>query len=724
LQRKIEEQYRAIQLEKDWTKNEILEKYLNMVPLSGQIYGVKSAALEFFDKDISEGDELTLAECAILAGITKSTGAYSPYTEDGRNNILQRKDVVLGLMLDQNYITESQYNEAKNEKVKFTIIKEMEQRKKAGSKNTYFVDSLIRQLQKDISEKENITTILAQDKLYKGGYKVYTTFDPKVQKAIDKVFQDKSYFDDAYGGKCKSNIKVNGKSVYNKPYNLQASMVVMDTKGYVRGLYGGKGKKTQDLGTNYATDSGNRNPGSSIKPILIYGPALNMEKITAATVLDDSPTYENIGGETKRYPNNVTNDYKGLISVRYALKVSNNIAASKVWHNYADRKNALEFLDKLGFSKNDTSQANENPASTSIALGAAVKANTYQMAGAYMPFANKGNYLEPSMYTKILDVEDKVFIDKTKGETKRKSVKIYSEENAYIMTDILKDVVDPQGGGTAHGFVVRNSNGQSIATAGKTGTTQYEIDRWFVGYTPYYIGSVWFGDEKNLPLPKMKHGKYPQLAIWGDVMNAIHKNLQPKDFAPAPGVVTRQVCKYSGDIPTSLCSQDAEGNAIISEIFSRNNTPNKTCQTHVSVKICLEGTKKTGYPVRARAGCPINGVVDKVLRDRSSAINYILQRKASDLYLPSVLMKAYTAPWKDCELHSDNPDDATMISLSPIISGSLLPTNPNSPGNSPTFSGWKPSNSPTTSGEISPSPSLSPTDSTEPTNENGKPRNP
>lgn len=653
LKRKIEEQYRATKLEEQWNKDKILEYYLNAIPLHGKVSGIQEGMLKYFGKDMNKGNEVTLAEAACISTITERPAFYNPTTNEGQSHILEKMKTVLKKMLEQGYINKSEYNKALDEGVKFTINEETKEKEAESgtSSQSYFIDALIRQLASDLGKKNNWTLSFAKTEIYSKGYSIYTTYDKNVQEAMDKVFKDPEYFDDVNDGVCKSRLE-NGIH-YGKQYNLQAGMVIMDMDGYVRGIYGGRGEKEVDMAFNRATGAesapGMRNPGSIITPILVYAPALDMGDVTSATVLDDSPMYLTDKGKLIERPLNFTQKHFGLINLRYAAYTSNNIFAAKTWLDLIDRDIAFEYIEKVGFTDNELMAAKEFSRTTSLPLGQAIATNPLRVAGAYMTFANKGVYKEPTLYTKLVDHNKKVVIDKTENKKDRITSQVYSDETSYLMHDMLTDVFKK---GTASGLSIKNSKDQHFTTAGKTGITENNKDYWLVGYTPKYIGAIWFGDDNLKPLPEMKHGTRPDKKIWYDIMMDIHKDEKPIKFEKPSGITTKSVCKYSGLIPTPLCEKDKGGSSIINEIFSTKNLPKESCKVHVEVKICTEGSKNLPYLVKAGPNCPDSSVKTYILRDRTSVIQYVLERNKEDI--KSIAMLKETAPWEICPIHSTN----------------------------------------------------------------------
>jgi len=418
--------------------------------------------------------------------------------------------------------------------------------------------------------------------IYNGGLQIYTTMDPDIQKAMDEVFTDEKYF-----------TKVNKKTSQTP----QAAMVIMDPNGYVRALYGGSGEKI-GAPLNRASDPQvQRQPGSTFKPIAIYGPAINERRITAATIVDDVPVYM-LGVDKGAYPNNFDYSYAGLTTIRNAIKRSVNVVAAKVWQDILGPDLSLEYLDKVNLNR-------DNERYLSLALGGLNQGvNPLQMAAAYVPFVSKGIYYEPMTYTKVLDMKGNVILEK-----KPKSTIVYDETAAYVMVDMLKSVVS-ESGGTAVGLG-QLQNGK-MPTAGKTGTTSQNFDKWFVGFSPYYVGAVWYGYDYNVSISSAESNR--ALQIWHDVMEKVHEKLEPIPFAEPEGIVRKRICIYSGKIATDLCASDPRGSAVRTELFIKGTEPSddNLCDVHVKARVCKDSTDANGKSLLAGEYCPESSVEEKV----------------------------------------------------------------------------------------------------------------
>ena len=510
--RKIREMLRAIVLESKISKEQILEMYMNTIYLSQGANGVEAAANTYFAKDVSE---LSLAECACIAGITQYPSMYDPIVNPENNS--KKQKLVLGKMLELGHITKDEYDEAISEKLVFKQGKE-----KVQKVQSYFLDALFETLLDDLMEK-GYSEQFATNMLYNGGLKIYATVDPDVQKTMEDVYTSESTFP-----------KFSGNT------QPESAMVVSDPKtGQVKGIIGGRGEKTANRVLNRATQTP-RQPGSSIKPIAVYGPAIDLGLITEGTTVEDSPL--NINGWE---PKNSDRRYHGYVSVKSALAHSYNIPAVRVLEkltvdrSYKYLKNKLH-MDTIISSETKNGKVYSDKNLSSLALGGLTNGvRVIDMNAAYSAFANGGKYIEPSLYTKVYDADGRLLLEK-KPETNE----AFSAETAYLMDLLLQEVVKS---GTGYGAQIPNMD-----TCGKTGTTDDSKDRWFIGYTPYYVGSVWFGYDIQKTIAG---GGNPALTAWRSVMTQIHKPLDEKHFKQPSGVEKMTVCTNTGLKPTYSCSR-------------------------------------------------------------------------------------------------------------------------------------------------------------------------
>jgi penicillin-binding protein 1A len=609
IERKVQEWYNAILLERKYDKKRILTLYANVINEGNGCYGVQAAANYYFDKDVSE---LSLAECAVLAAIPNAPSTYNPATEKGREEVQFRMKLVLDKMLELGFIDKKEYDSALNEKLEYKFV-----RKTAIEKpTTYFVDHVLNEVINDLIEQKNITRSIAESMVYNNGYKIYTTMDPFIQSAMDSIFMDPSYFPvkDENGNTINKEAEKYGEIP-------QAGMVIIDPyTGYVKAMYGGNGEKTISRAYNRATQA-KRQPGSSFKPIAVYAPAMDLKLIQPATVIDDVPVYLDEKNPDTIYPTNyVKNQYRGLTSIRYGIKVSTNVVSARVWKEILGYENCLAYLKKVGIDREG--EIFHDTVSVSLG-GLRTGVSPMEMAAAYTPFVNSGIYSPPTTYTRVVDIDGNVILDNRPEYTVA-----YSEETAFLMRSVLREVVTPKnspfggqwaGGGTAASYILIKNG--AIDVAGKTGTTSDDLDKWFVGFTPYYTAAVWYGYDNKIRPIKLTNAEYNQaMIIWNAVMNLIHQDLPDAKFPEPPAnIVTRDVCIFSGKIATENCKNDPRGNCVKTEYFVRGTEPSyeDVCDVHVKAKVCTASKDIWGRYLLANPYCDPSTVVEKVfiLRD-------------------------------------------------------------------------------------------------------------
>ncbi len=567
IQRKVQEIFRALNLEKQKSKEEIIELYLNMINLGQGCYGVQAAAQTYFSKDVSE---LNLTECAALASIAKSPTKYNPYRQP-ENNAERRHDVLVE-MNNQGMITKAEYDAAMKREL---VINLKEDEVTANTTNSWYTDAVIEDVIGDLQETLGLSRQAASHMIYSEGLSIYTCMDPFVQDTLEDVFEDDSNF-----------------PTVSSAVKPECSMVVLDPdNGNILGLVGGRGEKTISRGYNIATMA-KRSPGSSIKPLTVYAPALEAGIITYGTVVDDTPFLFNektdrYGNTTyKAYPANLPTVYKGLTTINSAVERSVNTVAMKVLDKLGT-KQAYAFSQKIGmtdivetYTRVDGSILSDIDYAP-LSLGAlTVGVTPREMAQAYTFLANDGIYSEARTYTKVLDKNGQVLLDNT-----QQSKIVVSEQTACIMTKMLQNVVK---NGTAKAVTLQNY----LDVAGKTGTATDDYDRWFCGYTPYYLGACWFGYEELRTIGNIATIS-PATYIWDVVMTRLHQPLieraqdsgeKLEQFTLASGVVTATYCVDSGKLLCDACRADPRGSRAETGYFTQESVPTSTCDTHVSVR--------------------------------------------------------------------------------------------------------------------------------------------
>lgn len=542
IERKIREMARAYNVEKILSKDQILELYLNQIPMGSTIYGVGMAAEYYFSKPVGE---LDLAECAFLAGINHGPSAYNPFIGlDNADIIQKRTKEVLYQMKDQGYITsEEEYNNAVAEVENGLNFKQGANVSKTSY--SYHTAAAIKQVVEDLMEEKEITKETAELMVENNGYTIYTTQDTAIQDVMEEEFLKTKYIK---SGKTKKD----DGTLLNE--HTQAAMVIIDhTTGKVVATVGGLGEDSNATGINRALRG--KQTGSSMKPLACEAPALEKGIINAGTVYDDSAT--NFGGN---YTPHNSGGFNGLMTIRTALAQSSNIVHLKIMKEVGPA-NAIKFLSTMGI---DVDQKHEEIA---LALGTA-DVSPLNMAAAYASIANNGEYIEPTFYTKVEDASGNTVI-----EAKQDKRRVMSEANAYILQDLLKS---PARSGTAAVCYMSNMD-----VGAKTGSTNDYIDRWLCGFTPYYTAATWFGfDYSELPVFRGNNAAN----IWASVMKNIHNSLPTARFKKPSNVVYATICQDSGCIATDSCTR------TMSEVFVKGSLPGK-CEGHTKLKICQDSGK-------------------------------------------------------------------------------------------------------------------------------------
>ena len=534
--RKIQEISRSVNLEKRLSKDKILELYLNSIYLSQGCNGVQAASHKFFGKPVSE---LSLAECASIAGITQYPTLYDPLINPENNK--KKQEIVLSKMLELGYITKEEHDEAMGEELVFAEFDESAL--VTGTIHSYFVDQIAYDVLEGLQEL-GYTESIAKKMLYSGGLKIVSTIDPSVQKAMEKVFENTDNFPNSTG---------------NDP--AQSAMVVMDPyTGQVKGMVGGVGKKSGNLVLNRATQT-LRQPGSSIKPIAVYAPAIERGIINAADIYDDKAI--SYGDWT---PRNYDHTYSGKVSIRTAVRKSLNTIPVQVLDEMGANASYNFLSQKLGVSSLVKNRAGSDGKVYSdiglsqLALGGLTDGiSVIEMTAAYTPFVNRGIFTKPYCFTSVVDSKGNELLS-----NKPKQTIALSEQTAYVMSRLLSEVVSYGTGGGAQ-------LASGMYTAGKTGTTSDSHDRWFVGYTPHYVGAVWYG--YDIPRP-MTHSGNPSIRAWKMVMDEINSGKSKISPAVPKGVKSVSYCAETGLLSGEHCGEN-----VTSFWFTEGNAPKETCKS-------------------------------------------------------------------------------------------------------------------------------------------------
>ena len=605
-QRKIQEQYLALQIEKKMDKSEIIESYLNTINLGQNCLGVQAASQRYFGKDVSD---LTLSECAVIAGITQSPSTYDPITHPDNNKV--RRNKVLKNMLEQGYISQKQYDEALADDV-YARIQTTNTASQADNTYSYFVDALAQQVIQDLKDQLGYTDTQAYNAVYSGGLSIYSTQNQTMQQICDEEANNDSNYpglkeygldyaltvtraDGSTENYGSNNIKNYVKETYGKDQGLlyssedaaramveewkttiaregdtyderititpqpQSSITIMDQKtGQIKAMVGGRGEKASSLGLNRAYQGSKRQPGSTFKILAAYAPALDSCDKTLATTIDDEP-YTLKNGQVLR---NANKQYSGTTTLREGIKRSINVVAVKL-SDEITQELGYEYCQKFGIStlvKNKTINGKvfDDSTSQTLALGGITEGvYNYEMCAAYATIANGGEYNKPTLYSKVVDHDGNVLLDGT-GE----SHTVIKDSTAYLLTSAMEDVVN-SGTGTACQL-------PNMPVAGKTGTTTSNKDLWFCGFTPYYTCAVWGGYDDN---KECDYDTSFRFRLWKGIMSRIHENLEEKDFKVPSSVERKSICTITGKLAGSGCPS-------ITEYFAKDTLPSETCSGH------------------------------------------------------------------------------------------------------------------------------------------------
>lgn len=644
IKRKIQEQYLAIQLEKDTQdKSKILEQYMNTINLGQNTLGVQAASKRYFNKNVWD---LTLSECATIAGITQNPSKYNPLTHPEYNQ--GRRDKVLNNMLEQGYITQAEYDEAQADTEDLYDRIQTANLEVGGDStvDSYYADAVKEAVTEDLIAAGYSET-QAYVMVYSGGLSIYSAMDPDIQAICDQVVGNEELYPEGTrwllsyqltyrdpgseeeGGivnvsseMYKKYYQENGSKNFNLLYDSQEeaysaieayksatlpegaevigesisltpqpqiSLVVEDqATGYVVAMVGGRGTKEGNLTLNRATDTV-RQPGSTFKIVSTYAPALDTAGMTLADVEVDGPfNYENGRPVSNWY----SSGYRGICSMRDGIRDSLNIVTVKFLTQITPRL-GYEYLQKFGFTTLvDGLEKNGkvySDVTQSLALGGITNGvKNIELNASYATIANGGEYVKPKLYTIVKDHDGNVILDNTSTE----GTQVIKPSTAFLLTSAMQDVVT-SGTGTAVNF-----GGMTIA--GKTGTTSDYNDIWFSGYTPYYTCTTWTGYDNNT---KLRQGAERSLAkkLWKEVMSQIHEGLENKSFPQPSDIVAQTVCAKSGKLPTALCQ-----GTLKTEYFAADTVPTESCDVHYQGNICAYSN------VPAADACPFatNGVLE------------------------------------------------------------------------------------------------------------------
>ncbi len=645
--RKFQEQYLAIELEKVMSKEKILENYMNTINLGQNTLGVQAASLRYFGKNVYE---LNLSECAVIASITQNPSRLNPISHPEKN--AERREKTLNNMLEQGYISQTEYDEAMADDV-YARIQSTNEQNVDDTINSYFDDAVTEAVYEDLLAAGYNDT-QAYTLLYSGGLSIYSTQDPNIQDICDEVFSNeenypsgtqwqliyaltvqkangemvnhsaqmfRAYFkeqdarfdmlfdshEEAYATieAYQDAIMEDGDEIAAESISLspqpQVSLTVADqSTGYVVAMIGGRGTKEASRTLNRAT-SITRQPGSTFKVLSTYAPAIDAAGITLANVYNDAPFNYDSGTPVSNW---YDTGYRGINSVRTAIADSMNIIAVKALTQITPQL-GYDYLINFGFTTLESGKEIKGKIYSDItqplALGGVTNGVTnLELNAAYAAIANNGTYIKPKLYTKVVDHDGNVILDNTALETHQ----VLQETTAFLLTDAMVDVVTVGTGGSV------NFGGMPIA--GKTGTTSDYNDVWFSGYTPYYTATTWAGYDNPYDSEKLSSSAEKNLAktMWRAVMSRIHEELPSESFYTPSGIVTATVCSRSGKLPIpGLC--DA---TLITEYFAEGTVPEATCDVHYQGILCAY----SGLPACERCEFKQEGVFELPLVEHES----------------------------------------------------------------------------------------------------------
>lgn len=631
MKRKLQEQYLALEISKYYSKDDILLRYMNAINLGQNTLGVESASQRYFGKSASD---LTISESAVIACITQNPHRYNPISHP-ENNARRRKDC-LDKMLELDFITQAEYDEAiadtddVYERIGNYDVDYREST--AATAGSYFSDAVYEQVKKDLVEVAGYSEIMAETLLTSGGLRIESTMDPTIQAIVDEEFSNPDNYpantkwqlnyalsiyvsEDEVKNYSKENMVTWFKKNKNAKFTLtfksedaaneaietfrnamleelgventeenyvesitltaqpQMAMVIEDQRtGYVVAMVGGAyGIKEGRRTLNRAT-SALRPPGSTFKVLSTFVPALDSAGQTLATVYNDAPFNYDSGEPVKNW---YDTGYKGIQSIRDAIRVSENIVAVKTLTVITPQL-GYDYLLNMGFTTLTDGLVKGNQIYTDVrqplALGGLTNGvSPYELNAGYAAIANMGTYITPKLYSRVTDADGTVILDNTSPATKR----VIKETTAFLLTDAMVDVVTP--GNNSTGSAARFNN---MAIAGKTGTSSNDYDAWFAGFTPYYTCTVWTG--YDTPVDMSTEEKNLSKAMWRAVMSRVHENLPNKPFTTPQGIVQAQICAMSGLVPIAgLCD-----NHIKTEYFAAGTEPTEVCNVHYSGEIC------------------------------------------------------------------------------------------------------------------------------------------
>lgn len=638
MERKIQEQYLALQLTKSMDRKLIITNYLNTINLGNNSLGVKVASRRYFNKEVSD---LTLSECAVLAGITQNPSKFNPIS--GREENEKKRKIILQYMVDQELISKEEQEEALADNVYDRIQNVDLISKETSTPYSYFTDELINQVMDTLVNQLGYTNTQASNLLYSGGLQIYTTQDPAIQAIVDEEvnnpenytvakysmeyrlsvthgdgttehysekdiekFHKNTLGDNQYDGLYASQEAVQSDVDQYKAWFLkeddeiigerltkilqpQTSFVIMDqATGEVKAISGGRGEKTDSLTLNRACDT-LRQPGSTFKVLTAFAPALDAKGSTLGTVYYDAPY--TVG--TKSFNNWYSNKgYMGYSSIRDGIIYSMNIVAVRCLMETVSPQLGIEYAKSFGI----TSLVPEDITASAALGGLTDGVSNLELTAAFAAIANGGIYTKPVFFTKILDHNGKVLVN-NEPETKR----VLKDSTAFLLTDAMAESMQSNRKLTRPGVSVSSTSTRAalsnMSAAGKSGTTSKNNDIWFVGYTPYYTAGIWGGCDSNQKLIDTAAGVNNggtsfHKDIWRKIMTRVHEGKSDPGFSVPDSIESATICRKSGNLAVSgVCSADPRGDATYTEYFAKGTAPTEVCNNHIRASVCAESGK-------------------------------------------------------------------------------------------------------------------------------------